>query len=133
MKKKVIIILAVIACGALAYLLFALFNARAPYAVTISDFIAKENSYIGKQTRVDGYVMQDTIDWTSPGYSVRFVLGNGEVNSLDKLTVFYTGEKPDPNKFIGGIKILVAGKYDKDQVFLVDSITYECPNEYKDK
>jgi cytochrome c-type biogenesis protein CcmE len=132
MKKK-IIIGGIIACGALAFLLFSLFRTGAPYAVTLNEFVESEDSYIGKQIRVEGYVVQDTIDWTSSDYDLKFILYNGENNSSSRLTVFYTGEKPDPNKFIGGIKILVSGKYDKDKIFLANSITYECPNEYKDK
>jgi cytochrome c-type biogenesis protein CcmE len=134
MKKKIFIIIgSIIACGALAYLLFALFSNRAPYDMTVSQFIDKENSYIGKQIRVDGYVMQDTIDWTSTlHYNLKFILDNDSTDNGKTLIVSYQGEKQDPSKFIGGIRILVAGKYDKkDGVFIANSITYECPNEYK--
>ena len=133
-KKKIFIIIGcIIACGALAYILFALFNNRAPYDMTVSNFVDKENSYIGKQMRVEGYVGQDTIDWTSPDYNLKFILYNSVTDSSKQLTVFYTGEKQDPSKFISGVKILAAGKYDTDGIFLANSITYECPNEYKNK
>ncbi len=132
MKKK-IIIGSIIVCGALAYLLFALFNNRAPYSVTVSEFVDKEDSYIGKKMRVEGYVGQDTIDWTSLDYSLKFILYNGVSDSSKQLMVFYSGEKQDPGKFISGVKILATGKYEKDGIFLANSITYECPNEYKNK
>jgi len=132
MQKK-IVIGGIIACGALAYLLFALFNNRAPYAVTVSEFVDKENSFIGKQMRVEGYVGQDTIDWTSSDYNLKFILYNAVSDNTKQLIVFYSGEKQDPSKFISGVKILAAGKYVKDGVFIANSITYECPNEYKNK
>ena len=132
-KKSFFIIGAIIACGALAYLLFSLFNNRAPYAVTVSEFVDKENSYIGKQMRVEGYVGQDTIEWNSLNYNLKFILYNSITDSSKQLTVFYNGEKQDPNKFLSGVKILAAGKYGADGIFLADSIIYECPNEYKNK
>ena len=131
MKKKIIIISAIIACGALAYLLFTLFSHKTPYDITVSDFLNKENSYIGKTIRVDGYVVQDTIDWTSTDYNLKFMMDNGEHNNGKSLLVFYNGPKQDPSKFISGIQILIEGKYSKQGVFVTNSITYECPNEYK--
>jgi len=134
MKKRMLFIIGgIIACGALAYLLFSLFNNRAPYDIKVSDFVDKEINYVGKQMRVDGFVVQDTIDWTSPDYNLKFILDNGTgVNDGGKrLMVFYSGEKQDPSKFIDGIQILIAGKYQKDGIFIAKSITYECPNEYK--
>ena len=94
MKKKIYFIIGgIIACGALAYLLFAFFNNRAAYDIKVSDFVDKENSYIGKQMRVDGFVVQDTIDWTSPDYNLKFILDNGTgANDAGKrLIVFYSG------------------------------------------
>ena len=133
-KKKIFIIIGcIIACGALAYILFAFFGHSAPYDMTVSNFVDKENSYIGKQMRVNGYVVQDTIDWTSPDYNLKFILdnGSGANDGGKRLMVFYSGEKQDPSKFIDGIQILVTGKYQKDGIFIANSITYECPNEYK--
>jgi cytochrome c-type biogenesis protein CcmE len=134
MKKKIYFIIGgIIACGALAYLLFAFFNNRAAYDIKVSDFVDKENSYIGKQMRVDGFVVQDTIDWTSSDFKLKFILdnGTGANDGGKRLMVYYSGGKQDPNKFIDGIQILVAGKYNKNGVFIANSITYECPNEYK--
>ena len=76
-EENLFIIGGIIACGALAYPLFSLFNNRAPYACDRKcNFVDKENSYIGKQMRVEGYVGQDTIDWTSPDYNLKFILYN---------------------------------------------------------
>lgn len=130
MKKKYLIAGCVVAAAALGYLIYSLFNTGTPYVLTMSEFAAKENSYTGKTVRVEGYVAPDTIDWTSPGYDLKFILQ--DPNSGAKLTVFYKGEKQSPDKFIEGIKLMVAGKY-QDNILYSSSLSYECPAEYKDK
>lgn len=130
MKKWFFIGGGIIAAAALGFLLFSLFNTSTPYVLTLSEFSSQRNSYAGKQIRLEGYVAQDTIDWTSMDYPLKFILQ--DENQNNGITVFYKGEKQDPNKFIEGIKIMIQGKFSKG-IFFANSISYECPNEYKDK
>jgi cytochrome c-type biogenesis protein CcmE len=129
-KKTVFIVCAIAAAAALGFLLYSLFNTETPYVITLSQFTEKENSYVGKNIRIEGYVAPDTIDWNSHDYDLKFLLQDQNVPK--KITVFYKGEKQDPSKFIDGIKVMVEGKY-KGNVLIANSISYECPNEYKDK
>jgi cytochrome c-type biogenesis protein CcmE len=129
-KKLFLIGGVIIAAAALGILLYSSFNTNTPYVLTPAEFAAKQNSYSGKQVRVEGIVAQDTVDWTSNDYPLKFILQDQD--RKNKITVFYRGEKQDPNKFIEGIKIMVEGKF-SNGILAASLITYECPNEYKDK
>ena len=130
MKKWFLLGGVIVAAAALGFLLFSLFNTSTPYVLTLSELSSQSNSYGGKSIRIEGYVAQDTIDWTSTDYPLKFILQ--DETQKNKVMVFYKGEKQDPNKFIEGIKIMIQGKLNNG-IFLANSITYECPNEYKDK
>jgi cytochrome c-type biogenesis protein CcmE len=126
--KKKLVLGGIIAAAALGLLVYFLFHSSTPYVLTLNQFSENRQQYTDKSVRLEGYVVQDTIDWTSSDYSLKFSLQDKD----KKMLVFYKGEKQDENKFIGGIKVMVSGSY-RNGVFLADSIIYECPNEYKDK
>ena len=121
MKKKLIIICSIIAFAALSFLLYSFFNAGTPYMLTIGEVTDGGNRYVGKTVRISGYVVQDTIDWNSPDYTLIFILDdNGK-----RVTVFYKGEKQDPGAFISGISISVEGKYEGNGGFKANTLTMQ--------
>jgi cytochrome c-type biogenesis protein CcmE len=126
--KKKLLLGGVIAAAALGFLLFFLFRSTTPYVMPVSQFMAEKSKYEGKTIRLEGSVVNDTIDWTSGDYTLKFFLQE----SGQRVLVFYDGQKPDKDKFIGGIKLMVGGKY-RQGILIADSFSYECPSEYKDK
>jgi cytochrome c-type biogenesis protein CcmE len=126
--KKKILIGGIVAAVALSFLLFFLFRSTTPYVLPVSQFLAEQSKYEGKSIRLEGSVVNETIDWTSRQYTLMFFLQE----SNQRVLVGYSGLKPDKDKFIGGIKLMISGKYQKG-IFLANAFSYECPNEYKEK
>ena len=89
--------------------------------LTIGELADGGERYIGKTVRISGYVVQDTIDWNSPDYTLIFILDD----KGKRVTVFYKGEKQDPGAFIGGISITVEGKYEGKGVVKATSLAMQ--------
>jgi cytochrome c-type biogenesis protein CcmE len=119
--KKKLAIFGIIAFVALVYLLFSILTAGTPYMLSISELTDGGMRYVGRPVRVQGYVVQDTIDWNSRDYTLVFVLEESD----KRVTVFYSGEKQDAAMFIGGIRITVAGTYQGRGIFYADTLTMQ--------
>jgi len=128
--KRKFVIGGIILIAALGFLTYLLIKINSSYYITVDQFFSNESSYTGKHIRVEGFVKQDTIDWTSQDYNLKFFINDGQNNNPASLLVFYNGAKQDPNKFFEGVRVIVVGKYSGGNTFIANGLIYQCPNEF---
>jgi cytochrome c-type biogenesis protein CcmE len=83
--KKKILIGGIVAAVALSFLLFFLFRSTTPYVLPVSQFLAEQSKYEGKSIRLEGSVVNETIDWTSRQYTLMFFFARIQSESAGRL------------------------------------------------
>jgi cytochrome c-type biogenesis protein CcmE len=112
----------------LIYLGFSGFNESFAYYQTVSEFhAAKETSY-DKRLRVSGDVVAGTIK--REGKVVNFTIQDPK-QKTDLLHVKYVGTDPLPDTFRDYAQAVVAGQYNRDGVFVANSMTAKCASKYE--
>ncbi len=129
MKKKNVkfIIGGAIIAAAIIYLVYSGIQETALYYFTVSEF--KEGgfslAYGGESVRVNGSVLDGSIQWDSQEGTLRFIISDGE----NELPIVYQGVAPDT--FKSGAEVVVEGKYTLEEVLEVDKIMAKCPSKYE--
>ncbi len=129
MKKKNVkfIIGGVIIAVAIIYLVYSGIQETALYYLTVSEFKGEafSSTYGGESIRVNGSVLDGSIQWNSQEGILRFVISDGE----NELPVTYRGVAPDT--FKSGAEVVVEGKYTQENILEVDKIMAKCPSKYE--
>ena len=129
MKKKNVkfIIGGVIIAVAIIYLVYSGIQETALYYLTVSEFKEEGFSlaYAGESVRVNGSVLDGSIQWSSQEGILRFIISDGE----NELPVTYRGVAPDT--FKSGAEVVVEGKYTQEDILEVDKIMAKCPSKYE--
>ncbi len=128
MKKKNVkfIIGGAIIAAAIIYLVYSGIQDTALYYLTVSEL--KEEGFssaYGESVRVNGSVLDGSIQWNSQEGTLRFVISDGE----NELPIIYHGVAPDA--FKSGAEVVVEGKYTPEKVLEVDKIMAKCPSKYE--
>ncbi len=127
MKKKKVkfIIGGIIIAVAIIYLVYSGIQKAGLYYLSVSE-IKKEGSIAyGQSVRVNGDVLDGSIQWDSQEGTLRFIISDGE----NKLPIIYRGVAPDT--FRGGAEVVVEGKYTSKNIFEADKIMAKCPSKYE--
>ena len=129
MKKKNVkfIIGGVIIAVAIIYLVYSGIQETALYYLTVSEFKGEafSSTYGGESIRVNGSVLDGSIQWNSQEGILRFIISDGE----NELPVAYRGVAPDT--FKSGAEVVVEGKYTQQDILEVDKIMAKCPSKYE--
>ena len=129
MKKKNVkfIIGGVIIAVAIIYLVYNGIQETALYYLTVSEFREEgfSSAYAGESVRVNGSVLDGSIQWSSNDGMLRFIISDGE----NELPVTYRGVAPDT--FKSGAEVVVEGKYTEEDILEVDKIMAKCPSKYE--
>lgn len=122
-KKKFIIggLILLIAAGYLGYTGFA---NSAIYYYTVSEFAVQESSADSVNVRVNGEVVDNSIDKEAGGLTLRFIIAEGG----ETLPVIYQGIVPDA--FMDGADVVIEGQLNPAGVFQADTILAKCPSKY---
>jgi len=124
-RVKFIIGGAVIAL-AIVYLIFTATQSTAAYFLTVDELHDKGAAIQGRNVRVSGKVLGDSIDFNSRDLILRFeIVGeNGET-----LPVVFNGPKPDQMRH--DAEAIIQGKYDGKE-FTAQELLLKCPSRYEE-
>jgi cytochrome c-type biogenesis protein CcmE len=137
--------------AAFVYLIISTTNANAQYFLTVDELKAKGASIAGREVRISGAVIGDTIEYDSKTLTLKFIVANipGDNNvitaqgglaqvmhaaitdtSKTRLPVVYTGPRPDLLK--NEAKAIMTGKIGSDGAFYATEMLLKCPTKYEE-
>ncbi len=137
--------------AAVVYLIVSSTQANAEYFMTINELKAKGSADIGKNLRVSGAVVGDSIQYDPKTLTLTFEVANvpGDQKQIDaqgglaavlheavinpnsaRIQVAYTGPKPDLLK--DEAQAIMTGHLGSDGVFHADELLLKCPTKYQD-
>jgi len=137
--------------GAVVYLIFSSTQASAEYFMTVDELNAKGTSIVGKNLRLSGAVVGDTIQYDPNTLTLTFQIAHvtGDNNQVEaqgglaavlhaavidpnraRLKVSYSGPKPDLLK--NEAQAIMTGQLGSDGVFHADELLLKCPTKYQD-
>lgn len=140
----------VLILAAVIYLIVSSTQASAQYFLTIDELNAKGESMYGKNVRVSGAVLGETINYDPQSltlsFSVAHVTGdNQEIEaqgglaevlhqavidpSRSRIQVVYHGPKPDLLR--NEAQAIMTGKMGEDGIFYADELLLKCPTRYE--
>jgi cytochrome c-type biogenesis protein CcmE len=136
--------------AAIVYLIWTSASANAQYFLTVDEIQSKGSQYIGRQLRVSGAVIGDTIQYDSQNLKLSFTIAHtpGSQSDIDAqggmaavlhaavidptrnhLKVVYQGVKPDLLK--NEAQAIITGRLGEDGVFYADELLLKCPTRYE--
>ena len=141
----------VLIIAAIVYLIWTSATANAQYFMTIDEIKAKGAELYGRELRVSGAVVGDTVTYDPNGLKLTFTVAHmaGNQSQIDaeggmaaalhaavidtkrnRLQVVYSGVKPDLLK--GEAQAIMTGKLGKDGVFYASELLLKCPTRYQE-
>ena len=97
------------------------------FDVEIAELQDDHETYLGKDVKVTGNVVQDSWTGDPDGKTHRFHIGDGLGNDI---VVTYAGLLPDP--FAYGREVIVEGTLVSRDVVEARNLTVKCPSRYQD-
>ncbi len=137
--------------AAVVYLIVSSTVSGAQYFMTVDELRAKGNEVIGKNLRISGAVIGDTIQYDPQTLRLTFEIAHvpGDNKEIDaqgglaavlhaavtdptrsRLKVVYVGPKPDLLK--NEAQAIVTGHLDSDGIFYADELLLKCPTRYEE-
>lgn len=137
--------------AAIVYLIISSAQANTQYFLTVEELNQKGKNMLGRDVRVSGVVLGDSIQYDAEKFELSFVVAhipgdNSEIEAqggiaevlqraakdetLPRLQVVYYGVKPDLMK--DEAQAIMTGKLGEDGVFYVDELLMKCPTKYED-
>ena len=137
--------------AAVVYLIFSATNANAQYFLTVDELLARSQAMAGKDVRISGAVVGDTIQYDPQSLTLAFTIAQvpGDNKVIDaqgglaavlhaavidpnraRLKVVYTGPRPDLLK--GEAQAIMTGRLGADGVFQASELLLKCPTKYEE-
>jgi cytochrome c-type biogenesis protein CcmE len=137
--------------AAVVYLIVSSTMAGAQYFLTVDEVISKGEKYFGRDLKVSGAVIGDTIKYNPETLTITFDIAhipgdNREINAqgglasvLNKavtdpnntrVSVTYVGPKPDLLQ--NEAQAILTGRLGEDGIFHADEVLLKCPTKYED-
>ena len=137
--------------AAVIYLIFSSTQANAQYFLTIRELQDKGQTMVGKDVRVSGAVVGDSIQYDPQSLTLNFAIAyvpgdNNEITkmgglakvlhdavqdkSLPRMQVVYHGVKPDLMK--DEAQAIMTGKMGADGTFEANELLLKCPTKYEE-
>jgi cytochrome c-type biogenesis protein CcmE len=137
--------------AAVVYLIVSSTQANAEYFMTINELKSKGTQVVGKNLRVSGAVVGDTIQYDPKTLTLTFDVAHvpGDNKEVDaegglgavlhaavidptrsRVKVVYSGPKPDLLK--NEAQAIMTGHLDSDGVFHADELLLKCPTKYQE-
>lgn len=136
---------------AVALLIITSVQGNSQYYLTVKELNEKASQMVGRDVRVSGSVLGDSIVYDPASLSLSFTVANipGDTKEIEaaggmaevlhqasldpnapKLKVTYTGVKPDLLK--NEAQAIMTGKLDENGVFHAAELLLKCPSRYED-
>ena len=151
MKINKFVIGGVLILGAVVFLIWSSTAANSEYFLTIDELQAKGTDIIGRNLRVSGAVLGDTIKYDAQTLTLTFEVAHvpGDQAVIDtegglaaalhqavidptrsRMKVQYVGPMPDLLR--NEAQAIVTGKLGDDGVFYADELLLKCPTKYEE-
>ena len=150
MQRTKFILGGLLILAAVVYLIVSSTQASAQYFYTVDEITAKGDSVVGKNLRLSGAVLGDTIQYDADTLTLSFDIAhvsgdNDEIEaqgglaevlyqavndpSRQRMKVVYVGPKPDLLR--GEAQAIMTGTVGNDGVFYADELLLKCPTKYE--
>ena len=152
MKKKntKLIIGVVIIIAAVVYLIASSTLSQSQYFLTVEELQSNQAEYVGKNVRMSGVVLGDSIKYDPQTLELTFqvaqIPGDHRVieqmggmsvvlaqaakdPTLPKMTIHYVGPRPDLLK--DEAQAIITGSLDENGVFQASELLLKCPSKYQ--
>ncbi|MEW5869783.1 MAG: cytochrome c maturation protein CcmE [Chloroflexota bacterium] len=137
--------------AAIIYLIVSSTQASAQYFLTIGELQAKGANVSGRELRISGAVIGDSIQYDSQTLNLSFTIADipGENDQIEaqgglaevlhqavmdpsrpRLEVIYNGPKPDLLR--NEAQAIITGKLGDDGVFYAEELLLKCPTKYEE-
>jgi cytochrome c-type biogenesis protein CcmE len=137
--------------AAIVYLIVTSTQAGAHYYLTVEELEDRRTEMIGRDVRISGVVLGDTITYDASDLTLRFTIAhitgdNKEMTAqgglavvlhkasidptLPRLDVVYYGVKPDLLQ--NEAQAIMTGKLGEDGVFVANELLLKCPTKYEE-
>ena len=137
--------------AAIVYLIISSSQANAQYFVTVEEVRARAGELTGRELRVSGAVVGDSIKYDANSLTLSFTVANipsdnsvidarGGLaavlkaavtdNSQARMTVVYKGVKPDLLK--NEAQAIMTGKFEANGTFTATELLLKCPTKYEE-
>jgi cytochrome c-type biogenesis protein CcmE len=137
--------------AAIAYLIITSTRASAQYFLTVDELVARQQEVSGRDVRVSGAVLGDTIQYDPQTLTLHFTVAhvpgdNKEIEAQGglaevlhaatvdpdrkRMDVVYVGPKPDLLR--NEAQAIMTGKIGEDGVFHADELLLKCPTKYEE-
>jgi cytochrome c-type biogenesis protein CcmE len=151
MGRKKFLVGGVVILAAVVYLIVSSTQANAEYFMTIDELKSKGSAVVGKNLRVSGAVVGDTIQYDPQTLTLSFEVANvpGDNKEIDaqgglakvlheavvdpartRIEVVYSGPKPDLLK--DEAQAIMTGHLDAQGVFHAEELLLKCPTKYQE-
>ena len=110
---------------AVAYLIFSSIGGSEAYYLTVEEVKARGSS--GRDVRVAGLVLGDSIKWDAQEWILKFKIADDS----GTLAVIYHGARPDMLR--DGAEAIVEGKYAESHSFEANNLLLKCPSKYEEE
>ena len=129
MKRKQLkfVVGSVVIILTLAYLAYSGYQDSKSYFQTVPELYAMKDKGIGVRTQVSGDVVAGTIQRSTDGKVVDFVIGQ----EPQTLKIRYVGKNPLPDTLIDRATAIASGSLGRDGVFTATDITAKCASKYE--
>lgn len=136
---------------AVFYLIYSSFQSTQQYFLTVEELHAKGAAVMGRDVRISGAVIGDSIQYDADTLTLRFTIANtpGDQETVDaqgglaavlhqavmdpnaaRLPVEYSGVMPDLLR--NEAQAIMTGKMGDDGVFYASELLLKCPTKYED-
>lgn len=137
--------------AAVVYLIASSLQSTGQYFLTVKELQAKGAAVVGRDVRISGAVIGDTIQYDADSLTLRFTIANtpGDQKEIDRLgglalvlhqaatdpkaerlQVVYKGVKPDLLR--NEAQAIITGKMGEDGLFHAQELLLKCPTKYED-
>jgi cytochrome c-type biogenesis protein CcmE len=137
--------------AAVVYLIYSSLQTTQQYFLTVKELQAKGAAVMGREVRISGAVIGDSIQYDAQTLTLRFTIAHtpGDQKEVDaqgglaavlhqavidpnapRLQVVYKGVKPDLMR--NEAQAIITGKMGEDGVFQAQELLLKCPTKYED-
>ena len=111
---------------AIGFLVFNAMGSAGAYYMTVTELTDEADSYVGKNVRVSGVVVDESVDYNSSELILRFNIAD----DANQLPIHFHGPRPD--NFVRAAEAIVEGEYGEDGVLYAKSLLLKCPSRYEE-
>lgn len=129
-KRAKFMIGSVIIFAVITYLIVNAVQTTGSYYLEVHEIRGREAALLGKQLRVSGEIVQETVRWDAPNLSLSFSIKD-QTGTGDLLPIHFHGVMPD-NFTRPGSTTILEGKLREDGVFEAKTLLLKCPSRYEE-